>query len=116
MRNIPNWLNEGIAETMSSSLLSKTAAENRIKTAHRMIKANQAPDVAQIFTAERIPLESLYYGAAQSVVRYLIATDRKKFIAFVKAIKTGTAAEQALQDTYGMDYAQLYRSWSRKIR
>ena len=116
MRSIPNWLNEGIAETMSSSLLKKTAAEYRLKMAHKMIKAKQVPDVAQIFTAEHIPLEGPYYGAAQSVVRYLIATDRKKFIALVQAIKNGTAAEQALQDNYGMDYAQLYRNWTRKIR
>ena len=48
----------------------------------------------------RYPIEFDQYGIASQLVRFLIATDRKKFCEFVQGIKEGMQPEESLQAAY----------------
>lgn len=117
-RHISSWLNEGIAETIASSLVPGSNAEYKLKTAHTAIKHNRVPisELLPIFIADHIPLEGFYYGAAQSITRFLIQKDRKKFIRMVQLMKEGKSDEEALKEAYGMSFQSLLNEWLKAVR
>ena len=117
-RHLINWLNEGIAETMVAHLVPR-GAQTKIKLAmaHKQVKGGWLPAEGLMFRGTNIPLDGVYYGCAQSMARYLIARDRKKFIQLVTLIKKGTAPEEALRESYGFkSYTNFLNTWKKKIR
>lgn len=112
-----NWLNEGIAETMVSQLVPNgKQTKRKLSMAHKKVKGGWLPEES-LFRARNIPLEGVYYGCAQSMARYLIAKDRKKFIQLVTLIKNGTDAEEAMKESYGYaSYSAFLREWKKTVK
>jgi hypothetical protein len=117
-RHLVSWLNEGIAETMVSQLIpTGKETKRKLSMAHKKIKGGWLPRQSAMFGPTNIPLESAYYGCAQSMARYLIAKDRKKFIQLITLIKNGNDPQQALRVSYGYSsYSAFLRDWKKKIR
>jgi hypothetical protein len=123
-RSIASWVNEGVAEFMCSTLLPRCNAVNKVTMATREA-ARQNKPIAHVF--EAVGLNSFDYGIAQSLVRYLIARDRKAFIEFFDLLKLGKRGEDgkrsnpldteaALQEAYGLNYKTLEAAWRKAIR
>jgi hypothetical protein len=117
-RGLPSWVDEGIAETIASEIVSDSNASYKLRSAHRDIKNNEnVGRVKRVFGKGNIPLDGFYYGVSQSMVRYLISRDRMKFIDFVKGIKEGKDPEAALKETFGYEsYEDFARDWAGKVR
>ena len=107
-RPLPRWLNEGLAEYMSAKLVPQSVAEKRYTKATKKV-LREKKDVAYII--EEVGLNELDYGVAQSLVRFLIARDRKDFIRFGKLIKKGTEEQQAMEESFGLSQSQLLTRW-----
>ena len=91
--------------------------EYKLTSAHKKVKGGWLPREGDMFGPKNIPLEGVYYGCAQSMARYLIAKDKKKFIQLVTLIKNGTGAEEALKEAYGFaNYSAFLKKWKKKIR
>lgn len=114
-RPIISWVNEGIAETMSNALVPQSSAAYKLKLAHKQFRGGPPGQLAAMLRADHIPLDPAYYGASQSVVRFLINADRKKFIRFVELIKAGKSDEDALKESFGWDHRQLLALWVRSL-
>lgn len=111
--NIPNWVNEGLAETMASTLVPHCGAVEKFKQASQGIGQGQSPK--GIFDCQNIPLNAFSYGAAQSAVRYLISVDRRKFIKFVTLLKEGKSDSNALESAYGFDRNKMVTQWQKSL-
>ena len=104
------WVNEGLAETMAARLVPGCEAATRYTQATaEAVRGNR--DVSGIFRGVR--LSEFDYGIAQSLVRFLIARDRKRFINFVKLLKVGASDEEALRHAYGLTRKELLAEWRR---
>ena len=113
-RHVISWVNEGLAETIAAKLVPKTFAERKMKEAHKEVRSTNR-DFSAMFTAKGIPLESFYYGVAQSLTQYLIARDKKKYIRFIELIKEGKTDAEALNEAYGLTHKTLARAWKKAI-
>ena len=104
-RNIPTWLNEGVAEVVASS---------QFPDAYAVVIARQTAasgkSIAVIFKNDG-PKPAELYPVMRTVAETLIRRDHKAFLALFDSIKQGTAAEAALQATYQWDYAKLEQAW-----
>ena len=107
-RKIPVWVEEGLAEYMASTLMPRCSAARKYKKATKeAVQHNK--DVSHIF--RRVGLEAFDYGIAQSLVRFLIAKDRKGFARFVTRMKRGAAESEALAAAHGMTHEDLLEAW-----
>jgi hypothetical protein len=125
-RSIPRWVNEGLAEYMSSELVPKSNASLKLRRGHEAALKGRSPN--PIF--RDFGLDTFHYGVAQSMVRYLIARDRKAFIRFFNYMKVGKpqktddgktvtkplSGEEALKAAYGLTYGELAAAWLRAVK
>ncbi len=113
-RNIPQWLNEGLAETMASTLVPEGFATYRWKNATREAVATKA-NISKVF--EDVRLVDFDYGIVQSVVQFLISRDKdkKSFIKLFTLLKEGKSEEEALQESYKLTRQDLIKAWSAAV-
>ena len=60
-------------------------------------------------------LEAWQYGAASSLNRFLLVTNRESYVAFIEALKEGLLWPQALQRAYGGTPEQLVMQYGQAI-
>ncbi|MDY6914134.1 MAG: hypothetical protein SVT52_06750 [Planctomycetota bacterium] len=111
-RPVSTWVNEGLAEYMAAMQVPGSWASQRHIYAARVAAKGRA-DVMRIFQ-DMEPTE-LDYGLAQSLVRFMIARDRKAFVKFVKLIKEGESEAEALKKSYRTTHAGLARAWTQAV-
>lgn len=113
---VPSWLNEGMAETLSSRMVTQASSDRALAFARERARQGWVPDAALFFDAPNIPLEAEYYGAAQAMTRLLIRQDRRQYIELIRLIKDGKTDEQALQEAFGITRKELLARWVRSTR
>jgi hypothetical protein len=102
----PLWLNEGMAEYMSSA----SVAARRGKFVGRL--QNEFPvlmPLEELVTLERYPQDTIkvaaLYYTGEALVRYLHdAHGEEKFREFIKVMMTGTPLQEAILKVYPNDY------------
>ena len=112
-RAIPRWANEGLAEYMVAKLVKDCQANVKYEAATRLAVQRNLP-VSPIFRMVRP--HWFDYGIAQSLVRYLAATNRSGFIRFIQLIKEGKPESEALQEGMKLTHRDLesaWRTWAR---
>lgn len=105
---LPTWLNEGLAETMAAQLVPECAAAGRYVAATRTAVQRNI-DPSPLFKG--VTLNEQDYGMAQSLVRFLLARDRKAFVQLIKLLKAGTEETASLSRAYGLTREELVRQW-----
>ena len=102
---VPRWLNEGIAEVIA---YTEFPYADRRRMA-RLMAGNRA-DVKFLFDDTNRP-SGEYYPVMQSMVEFLLATNKPGFQKMIDAIKNGTKPEQAMRDIYHADYDAFIVAW-----
>lgn len=104
--HIPTWINEGLAETIGVELIPKCtwvpAKQNLGKTQLKLMG-----HTAGLFQNDR--LEAWQYGVSASLTQFMIAQNKKGYVAFVNGIKDGQPWEQSLETNYGVGLDKLVR-------
>jgi len=113
---VSSWLSEGVAELLAATLVPRGSSLGGLKAAHAIVKRGRAAEFLPMLTAESIPVEYEYYGAAQSLVRFLLARSKTKFLQLVSELKNGSGSEDALQKTYGLSHKQMLQLWAKQAR
>ncbi|MBI2867176.1 MAG: hypothetical protein HYX97_02425 [Chloroflexi bacterium] len=109
---VPVWLNEGLAEYGNiepgptyDAYLQNAIRNNSLLSIYAMTGRVGTPDAVL-----------LLYGEARSLVAYLVeAHGGPKMAELLRAIKSGTPIDTALQQVYGFDRAGLERRWRQAI-
>lgn len=113
---LPNWLNEGIAEWVGTQVVPH-CRQVPLKEARaaEFMKAGGTVGPGFFTDGPDHHIEAVQYGIASSLVRMMVARDRKKFASFVQGIKEGLPVEESLQSSYGGTLADLLAAYGRVV-
>lgn len=112
---IPSWLNEGIAEWVGTQVVP-VSNQVPLKELAALATMRSTGRVGEGFFDEGdSKIEPLQYGVASSLVRFLVDRDRRKFAAFVRAVKEGTPVEEALRSSYRAGLDELLLAYGRTV-
>jgi hypothetical protein len=109
-RPLPLWVEEGLADYMAASLVPQSAANRAWLTATRTALHN--PEKLRRLLHKNEDLTATEYGLAQSLVRFLVAQDRRQVIQFLQLLKEGRSLEAALESAYHISEGELVRRWA----
>ncbi len=110
---IPLWLNEGFAEYAASRCRASFSRARGMNARPRAIPVNPALyiPVADLTGATGYPDEvdhvAAFYEESQKLVRFLTASDRKGFVAFLEAMGKGALFETAARTHFGNRFLNL---------
>jgi hypothetical protein len=94
---IPSWANEGLAEWIASELVPRPNRRKEVRNiAKTFLLRNQG--VAALFEAEHI--EAWQYPVAEMLTTFMIERNKSGYVGFIKAVKDGTAWEEALNAAF----------------
>ncbi len=110
---LPNWVDEGMADLIGAEMVpASNAVRNRELRAYQQLA--QQGSLGGMLTAERI--EAWQYGVASSLNRFLLQSDRAKYVAFIEAMKEGQKWDEALKTAYKSTPEQLLAAYSRSLK
>jgi hypothetical protein len=112
-RNIPRWVNEGLAEYMTTKLVTQSRAEKISRIVTRKAGRDEA-DLGYIFKGE---IRGTFdYGIAHSIVQFMIARKPKGFVRFIRLMKEGESESEALKTSFGVTHEKLLHAWKRAAK
>ena len=109
---IPSWLNEGIAEWVSTIVVRSSLAPLK-RQADAVLRLKQTGVVGPSFFGKKI--ESWHYGVASRITDSMITQNSRAFGAWIVSIKEGVEWSQGLQRTFGVTPQQLLLRYGRSI-
>ncbi len=115
-RLLPHWVNEGFADLMADRILGERCpnGQNAALLARQYARFDW-PIAGLLESASTIEVHQ--YPLAHSIVSYLDGLGRNRFAGFIKSLKNGHSASEALAENYeGMTLAGLAQSWKTAIR
>lgn len=112
---VPSWLNEGIAEWVGTQVVT-VSNQVPLKEAAALAMMRATGRVGdKFFDGDDAKIQPVQYGIASSLVRFLVARDRGKFAAFIRAVKEGMPVEDALQASYRATLDELLLAYGRAV-
>lgn len=112
---VPSWLNEGIAEWVGTQVVT-VSNQVPLKEAAALAMMRATGRVGdRFFDGDDAKIQPVQYGIASSLVRFLVARDRGKFAAFIRAVKEGMPVEDALQASYRATLDELLLAYGRAV-
>lgn len=112
---VPSWLNEGIAEWVGTQVVT-VSNQVPLKEAAALAMMRATGRVGdRFFDGDDAKIQPVQYGIASSLVRFLVARDRGKFAAFIRAVKEGMPVEDALQASYRASLDELLLAYGRAV-
>ncbi|MBI1824797.1 MAG: hypothetical protein HY287_13930 [Planctomycetes bacterium] len=110
-RLIPGWVNEGFAEMMVERVLGDRSETTEKATLLAREYARFDWPIGNLIDRGG-PIEVSEYALAQSLVEYLESRDHSRFVEFIKCLKQGSKASEALAVSFdGMTVSQLESAW-----
>jgi hypothetical protein len=106
-RNIPRWLNEGLAEVIAYGQFPRPDAH-----AYAKFMAGKDFDFTALFDDEKMPGGEMY-PVMQTMVEALIKENKKAFLSMFDDIKDGMNPEEALKKHYKAGYKDWENAWRR---
>lgn len=98
---VPNWANEGLAEVIAAELVpDKAGQKGRRFEATDGVRTNGG--VGPTFYSAR-NIEGWQYPVAENLAAFMIAANKKGYVAFINGVKDGTPPEESLEKNFGAD-------------
>jgi hypothetical protein len=110
---LPSWVNEGMAELIGAEMVPRSNSVPNKERAALMILQQRRSLGGNFFTAES--LDDWQYGVASSLNRFLLQTDRARYVRFIEGLKEGLQWPDALQRAYGGTPEQLVTQYGQRI-
>ncbi|RLT13319.1 MAG: hypothetical protein DWI25_07360 [Planctomycetota bacterium] len=114
--HLPNWLNEGIAEWAGTHVVP-ACRQVPLKEARALefMRARGTTGPGFFDNGPNAHIEAGQYGIASSMVKFLVARNRKKFAEFVQGVKEGTSVEESLQQTFKASLDEVLKAYGKSI-
>jgi len=113
---LPNWLNEGIAEWVGTQVVpASRQVPFKEARALDLMRARRSLGEGFFEPGPDFHIQADQYGIASSLVRFMVARDRKKFAAFVQGIKEGLDVETSLKESFHASLADLVQAYGKAI-
>jgi hypothetical protein len=113
---LPNRLNEGIAEWVGTQVVP-ACRQVPLKEARALDLMRTRRTVGDGFfdPGPDAHIQPDQYGIASSLVRFMVARDRKQFAAFVQGIKEGLDVEASLQASFRASLDDLLKAYGKAV-
>ncbi|MBB6431649.1 hypothetical protein [Algisphaera agarilytica] len=116
---LPSWINEGLAEYVSSELVDKggfgeSSLARNIDYGLSLMRQNKSLGGNAFFYASHI--EGHHYPMANLLTGFMIKQNGKRYQAFINGIKDGKSWEEALEDDYGVELEPLIEAFGRSVK
>jgi len=114
--HLPNWLNEGIAEWVGTQVVPN-CRQVPMKEARAVEFMKGSGGVGQNFFSASPDhrIAAVQYGIASSLVKFMVARDRKRFATFVRGIKEGMSVDDSLKASFDASLADLVTAYGKAI-
>lgn len=114
--HLPNWLNEGIAEWVGTQVVP-ACRQVPLKEARAIefMRARGTTGPGFFDNGPNAHIEAVQYGIASSVVKFLVARNRKKFAEFVQGVKEGASVEESFQQTFKASLDDVLKAYGKSI-
>ena len=110
--HIVSWLNEGLAEYVAGLMVpGHQDPRDVLEQTQRILKFRGS--LGGLFGDGRI--DGWQYPVAQTLITFMIETDRDRFKAMVNAIKDGKPWREALEEDYGTTVERLTAGFGRAL-
>jgi len=115
-RLIPPWVNEGLAEYMAEEVLRERCPAGEKAVLLRRQYARYGWSLGGML-GDLDPLKVHQYPLAHSLVAYLQEHGQERFAGFIRSLKEGRTAAQALAANYdGLTLAGLEANWRSAVK
>ncbi|MEM6459780.1 MAG: hypothetical protein AAF710_10365 [Planctomycetota bacterium] len=117
--HVPSWINEGLAEYVAHGLVEERGfgesdyARN-LDHAVRLLRQIRTLGGASFFYSSHI--QGWQYPVAQLLTDFMIRSNRKRYRAFIDAIKDGKPWDRALVEDYGVTVERLVDAFGQDQR
>ena len=116
---VPSWINEGLAEYVSSSLIALRGRGERsyagwVGHGLRSLRERRNLGGNSFFYTSHI--DSWQYPVAHLLTAFMTDQDGKRYQAFINAIKDGKKWDKALEEDYGVELEDLVAAFGRSLR
>jgi hypothetical protein len=102
--NIPSWANEGLAEVIASELVPQKAQQ--VDRHARAIDSIRSKGLgSDFFTVAHIV--DWQYAVAENLCSYMIAQNKKGYVAFINGVKDGQSVDESLEKNYGANEERI---------
>jgi len=120
---IESWINEGLAEYISSSLVEGkgfgTSDRGRsVVYGLRNLRELKTLGNTTFFTEDGMAqrhIQGWQYPVAQMLTEFMVSKSQKRYRAFIQAIKEGKPWKQALKEDYGVTVKELVSAFGRHL-
>jgi hypothetical protein len=113
-RQLPSWINEGMAEWIGETLVPASTAVRRSEQAS-LVSMRATQSMQGLFDSDPISKIPDSYGMASSLTTFMIRADQKKYVALIDGIKEGKTWQESLKDSYHATPEQLVTEYGRSI-
>jgi antitoxin (DNA-binding transcriptional repressor) of toxin-antitoxin stability system len=114
--HLPNWLNEGIAEWVGTQVVPHCRqVPMKEARAAEFMKAGGGVGENFFATGPDHHINAVQYGIASSLVKFMVARDRKKFAAFVRGIKEGMSVDESLKASFDASLADVVAAYGKAV-
>jgi hypothetical protein len=110
---LPTWVNEGMAELIGAEMVPRSKSVKNKELVALAVMKQQRSLGRDFFVTD--DLEAWQYGAASSLNRFLLETNRQSYVAFIEGLKEGLPWPKALQRAYGGTPEQLVVQYGQRI-
>jgi hypothetical protein len=110
---VPNWLNEGIAEWVSMTVVQQNKGVRRkVEVAVKQMRQTGTLGPS-FFTAPNIAADQ--YGIATAMVDFMLRSNPKAFRAMIDDIKSGVKWEDALKKSFKVTPEELTQKFGMAV-
>jgi hypothetical protein len=95
---VPSWANEGLAETIATDLVPQRGRRDGVKAMAREGLQVHKSQMGDFFTEQHIV--SWQYPVAEMLCTFMIQASSKNYVEFIKGIKDGMDAQEALESKF----------------
>jgi len=113
---VPDWVQEGVAQDFEFSYKTETSRRKEsVKILKAAIEANRLMSLTELSAMKFSPTEPLPYAASWSAVSFLISTDKKAFVEWVKLMKDGKDQHTAFSAIFAGPMPSANAAWRQYI-
>ena len=116
--HVPTWVHEGVAQYLQFEKFPESATLRRHnRTVRKGVKTGTVVPLV-VLAASRRPSaggDHAGYAYSYSYVSYMIQTSGSKFAAFIRGLKSGLDAEEALKKAYDWDFETMQKGWQQAV-
>ena len=117
--SLPNWVNEGLADWTAHTIVPGNLTGNMLYQAGMdMLRTQKSFGGSSFWEGDGtgvLRISTPQYGAATSITDFMIKSNGKAYVDFIKGLKKGLTWQASLQESYRVTPQELVKAYGKSI-